>query len=341
MRAPSLLAAVAAALLGGSALVQPALAQPAPAPGAAPGAPSRAAPAPSPARGATPPAAPQPAADPVLARVGGEEIRASDVAEAAQGLPEELRSMPAQVLQPMLLDQLIDRKVIVQAARKQGLDKDPQVQRQIARAADTALQNALLLREVGPSITEEALRARYQREFAGKPGEEEVRAHHVLVAGEDEAKRIITELKGGADFEALAKQHSTDPSAKEGGGDLGFFKRADMLPEFADAAWALKPGEISQAPVKTRFGWHVIKLDERRQAAPPPFEQVRDELRQTMIQDGVRTVLDRAKTGVSVERFNPDGTPQAAVPSTPAPGTPAAPSAAPSGAATPGQTPAR
>lgn len=340
MHAPSFLAAVAAALLGGSALVRPALAQPAPAPGAAPGAPSRSAPAPSPTRGATPPAAsqpaaPQPAADPVLARVGGEEIRASDVAEAAQGLPEELRSMPAQVLQPMLLDQLIDRKVIVQAARKQGLDKDPQVQRQIARAADTALQNALLLREVGPSITEEALRARYQREFAGKPGEEEVRAHHILVADEEAAKRLIAELKGGADFEALAKQHSTDPSAKEGGGDLGFFKRADMLPEFADAAWALKPGDISQAPVKTRFGWHVIKLDERRQAAPPPFEQVRDELRQSMIQDGVRKVLDQAKTGVTVERFNPDGTPQAAVPSTPAPGTPAA------GAAAPGQAPAR
>ena len=335
MRAPSPLAAVAAALLGGSAFVQPALAQPAPAappaPGTAQGTP------PGTARGAAPPAASQPAtsqpaSDPVLARVGGEEIRASDVAEAAQGLPEELRSMPAPVLQPMLLDQLIDRKVIVQTARKQGLDKDPQVQRQIARAVDTGLQNALLLREVGPSITEQALRARYQQDFAGKPGEEEVRAHHILVAGEDEAKRIIAELKGGADFEALAKQHSTDPSAKEGGGDLGFFKRADMLPEFADAAWALKPGEVSQAPVKTRFGWHVIKLDERRQAAPPPFEQVRDELRQTMIQDGVRKVLEQAKVGVPIERFNPDGTPQAA---------PAPSPASPSGAAAPGQSPAR
>lgn len=326
MRPPSRLAAVAAALLGGCALVHPALAQPAPAPSPAPGANRGAAP-----QAATPQtAAPQTAADPVLARVGGEEIRASDLAEAAQGLPEELRSMPAQVLQPMLLDQLIDRKVIVQTARKQGLDRDPQVQRQIARATDTALQNALLLREVGPSITDEALRARYRQDFEGKPGEEEVRAHHILVADEDAAKRLIADLKGGADFEALAKQHSTDPSAKEGGGDLGFFKRADMLPEFADAAWALKPGEVSQAPVKTRFGWHVIKLDERRQSPPPPFEQVRDELRQTMIQDGVRKVLEQAKTGVSIERFNPDGTPQAPAPAAPAPGArPAAPGQAP------------
>ena len=162
--------------------------------------------------------------------------------------------------------------------------------------------------------------------------EEEVRAHHILLADEDAAKRLIADLKGGADFEALAKQHSTDPSAKEGGGDLGFFKRADMLPEFADAAWALKPGEVSQAPVKTRFGWHVIKLDERRQSPPPPFEQVRDELRQTMIQDGVRKVLEQAKTGVSIERFNPDGTPQAPAPAVPAPG--ARPAA-------PGQPPAR
>ena len=291
MRASSLLAAFTLALASTSALAQTAATPP----------PSPTAPAPA--------AAP---ADPIVARVGGEEIRSSDLAEAAQTLPEELRGMPAPVLYPMLLDQMIDRKVIVQAARKAGLESDPGVQKQIARSTETTLQNALLLREVGPQLSEDAIRARYERDLAGKPGEEEVRARHILVADEAEAKRILEQVQKGANFEELAKEKSTDPTAKAGGGDLGFFKQGDMLPEFATAAFALKPGEVSPAPVQTRFGWHVIKLEERRTAPPPPYEQVRDEVRQAMIQEGVKRVLEGARTGLAIERFNPDGSPQAA-----------------------------
>lgn len=248
------------------------------------------------------------APDPVVARVGGEEIRLSDIAEAAQGLPEELRGVPQQVLFPMLLDQLVDRKVISITARNQGLDKDPQVQRQVARATDQALQTALLQRDLGPSLSPDALRARYDREVAGKPGEEEIRARHILVADEAKAKQLIQQLKGGADFSTLARQNSTDPSAQAGGGDLGFFKRGDMLPEFSQAAFGLKPGDITETPVRTRFGWHVIKLEERRTAPAATFEQSRDELRQEAIQEGVRKVLEQAKATIPVERLNLDGT---------------------------------
>ena len=184
--------------------------------------------------------------DTVVARVGTEEIRASELNEAAQTLPEELRGMPAPVLYPMLLDQLVDRRIIIQSARKQGLDRDPNVQRQIARATDTALQNALLTREIAPTLTDEAIRAKYDRDVAGRTGEEEVRARHILVADEEAAKRITGEVKAGGDFAELAKTNSTDPGA-QGGGDLGFFKKADMLPEFSDAAFALKPGEVTPA----------------------------------------------------------------------------------------------
>lgn len=255
------------------------------------------------------PAAPAAPADPVLARVNGEEIHASDLADAAAGLPEELRGMPAAMLYPMLLDQLVDRRAIVIAARKQNLQNDPAVQKQIARATDVALQNALLTREIAPTLSDDAVKARYERDFAGKPGEEEVHAAHILVADEGKAREIIIQIKAGKDFAELARENSTDPSAKGNGGDLGFFKKSDMLPEFADAAFALTPGTISETPVKTQFGYHVIKSIEKRTAPPPGLDQVRDEVRQSLIQEGVTRVLAQAKTGLQIEKFNQDGTP--------------------------------
>lgn len=257
----------------------------------------------------TAPAAPAAPADPVVAKVNGQPIHLSDLKDAAQSLPENLRGVPPQTLFPMLLDQLIDGRALVAEARKTGLDKDPDVQRQIEAAEDRALQTAMLSKQVGPSITEAALHAKYDKEIAGKPGEEEVHAKHILVDNEDQAKKIIADLKGGADFAALAKQYSKDPSGAQQGGDLGFFKKDEMVPAFADAAFALQPGQISQTPVHTQFGWHVIMLVERKRGEPPTFEQARDELRQQIIKDGVKKVVAEARADVSVERFNLDGSP--------------------------------
>ena len=268
-------------------------------------------PAPTPAAGPAPVAAaapPSEPADPVVARVGGEAIHASDLTEAAQNLPEELRGMPAPVLYPMLIDQLIDRRIVVMEAKKQGLERDPAVQKQIARATDAAVQNALLSRDIAPTLTDEAIKARYDRDYAGKPGEEEIHARHILVEDEAKAKDIIKQLAAGADFAELAKTNSKDPGATNGG-DLGFFKKSDMLPEFAAAAFALQPGQVTPVPVQTRFGWHVIKLEERRSAPPATLEQVRDEIRQQLIQEGVTRVLTAARQGVVVEKFKPDGSP--------------------------------
>ena len=254
--------------------------------------------------------APSPApADPVVARVNGQDIHLSDIKEAALTLPETLRGMPPQTLYPMLLDQLIDGRALVAEAHKTGLDKDPVVQRQVTAAEDRALQTAVLSKAVGPGVTDEAVRARYDHDLAGKPGEEEVHAKHILVDSEAEAKKIITELKGGADFVALAKQYSKDPSGAQQGGDLGFFKKDEMVPEFATAAFAMQPGQTSQAPVHSQFGWHVIQVVERRKAEPPSFDQAKDELRQKMIQEGVQKVVAKARASASVEKFNLDGSP--------------------------------
>ncbi len=251
----------------------------------------------------------QPPADPVVAKVDGQPIHLSDLKEAAQTLPERLRGVPVQTLYPMLLDQLIDGRALVAEARKTKLDQDPSVQRQVAAAEDRALQTAVLTKEVGPSVTDDAVRARYDKDIANKPGEEEVHAKHILVDSEAEAKKIIGQLKGGADFAALAKQYSKDPSGSQQGGDLGFFRKDEMVPEFAAAAFALQPGQVSQEPVHSQFGWHVILVVERRRAPAPSFEQARDELRQKMIQEGVQQVVAKARASAQVEKFNLDGTP--------------------------------
>ena len=287
----SRLPAFAALFVGAGLMALPVAAQ-APAAPAAPVAPA-AAPAAKPV-------------DPVVAKVGAVEIHGSDLAEAAQGLPEQYRNMPAAQMYPMLLDQLVDREAVGVLARKKGLDRDPAVQRAMQRAGDQVMQNALISRDVGPTVTEPALHARFERDFAGKTGEEEVHARHILVASEADALKVIAELKKGGDFAALAKTRSSDPGASQGG-DLGFFKKGDMLPEFAAAAFALKPGQITEKPVKTQYGWHVIKLEGRRAAPAPTFEQAHDELRQQMVQEGVQKVLAEARAGVTVEKFNPDG----------------------------------
>ncbi len=265
------------------------------------------------------------APDPVVAKVNGQPIHLSDVKDAAQALPENLRGVPQQTLYPMILDQLIDGRALVAEAHKTGLDKDPEVQRQVAAAENRALQNAMLSKEVGPSITDAALKARYDQEIAGKPGEEEVHAKHILVDSEADAKKIIADLKGGADFAALAKQFSKDPNGAQQGGDLGFFKKDEMVPEFANAAFGLQPGQVSPTPVHTQFGWHVIQLVERRKAEPPTFDQAREELRQKMIQEGVKKAVTQARAGISVEKFNLDGSPARATDSAEPPSAPAKP----------------
>jgi peptidyl-prolyl cis-trans isomerase C len=286
--AAALLAALAvAALPQGARAEDPAAATPAAPPTAAP--------------------APAPKPDTVVARIDGTDIHFSDVQAAIGNLPEQYRSLPPQMLYPMLIDQLIDRRAVVLLARKDGLEKDPAVQQQVARATDQALQNALFTKEISPLISEKAIKARYDATIAGKPGEEEVHARHILVASEDEAKKIIDELNKGGDFEKLAKAHSTDSGAAQGG-DLGFFKKTDMVPEFSAAAFALKPGEYTKTPVHTQYGWHIIKVEAVRQAPPPTFEQSHDQIRQEIIQENVKRVVAEAKVGLKIEKFNLDGT---------------------------------
>lgn len=253
-----------------------------------------------------------PAADPIIAKVDGQPIHLSELKDAAATLPQGAHAMASDKLYPMLLEQLIDARALLAEAHRTGVDKDPAVQRQVKEAEERALETAVLHKAIAPQITDAALKARYEKETASKSGPEEVHARHILVNDEATAKKIIAELDKGGDFAALSKQYSTDPGAAKQGGDLGWFKQDEMVPEFATAAFALQPGQVSQTPVHTQFGWHVIQVLEKRKAPPPSFEQVKDELRQKMIQEGVQQAVAQARAGVKVETFNMDGSPSRA-----------------------------
>lgn len=251
--------------------------------------------------------------DPVVGIVEGHLIYLSDVGSAVPQLPENLRGLPFDTLFPVVLDRLIDHQALVAMARRQHLDDDPQVKRDIEAAINRILEGALLAREAAPKASEDKIQTRYNRQYLGKPATEETRARHILVSTEAEAKKLIAELNKGADFPTLAKQNSKDPDA-ENGGDLGFFRRDQVWPEFADMAFALQPGQFSQTPLHNEFGWHIIKVEERRIIAPPIYSEVHDAIRQALLQEAVQHVIDQARSELSIRKYNVDGSPLGAVP---------------------------
>jgi peptidyl-prolyl cis-trans isomerase C len=250
-------------------------------------------------------------ADPVVAVVNGAEIHKSDLDAAYQSLPEQYRQMPLEAIYDPLLERVIDSRLLLAEAEKRDIAKDPKVQAEIAQARDNVVRDNLVEQAIDKGATPERVRAAYDA-MKSQPGFafEEVHARHILVADEAEAKEIIKQLQGGADFAALAKEKSTDPSAQNNAGDLGYFRREMMVPEFAEVAFTLEPGAISKEPVKTQFGWHVILVEDRRQTVPT-FEEKEPELKEQISREIVNALLSDVRGGAKVERFNLDGTPKA------------------------------
>lgn len=247
------------------------------------------------------------AEDVVVATVNGQKIMRSEVEMMAASLPPQYRQMPLQLIFPALLDQVINTKLVAGEGRKQGLQNDPEVKRRMAMIEDRLVQDAYEQKELTRQITPAALKARYDKQVAGMGPEEEVNARHILVKTEDEAKAVIADLKKNGDFAKIAKEKSTDTGSGANGGDLGWFKKGDMVPEFAEAAFKLKKGEVSPAPIKTQFGFHVIKLEDRRPAKPPTFEEMEDDLRAQMEREISTQMVEQMRTKAQIERFNIDG----------------------------------
>jgi peptidyl-prolyl cis-trans isomerase C len=259
-----------------------------------------------------------PAGDPVVARVDGEEIKRSEIEAVHRTLPEQYRQMPVEMLYEPLLQRAIDTRLLANAAEKQGLPEEPGMRQALDRARDGALRDEMIQRALDAGTGEAALRAAYE-EAKAQPGftVEEVHARHILLESEADARAVIAELDKGADFAELAKARSKDPSAAQNSGDLGFFKRDAMVPEFSTAAFTIAPGTYGKDPVKSQFGWHVILVEEKR-SQEPSFEEKQAELRDGLSRQILERLVADAREGVAIERFNIDGTPQPPQP-TPAP----------------------
>jgi peptidyl-prolyl cis-trans isomerase C len=216
-------------------------------------------------------------ADPVLARVNGVEIRQSELAWAEEDIGNNMPAMPPQAKRDYLITYLTDVILIAQAAEQQKLADDPAFKQRLAFDRNKLLMESFLRAEGKVALSDEALHKTYDDAVKQMANEEEVHARHILVATEDEAKAVLAELKKGKDFAELAKEKSKDPSAKENGGDLGYFTKDQMVPEFAEVAFKLDKGKTSD-PVKSQFGWHVIQVVDKRQKQIPPFEQVKPQI---------------------------------------------------------------
>ena len=257
--------------------------------------------------------------DPVVARANGVDIRQSDLALAEDEVGANMPQMGADQKREYLITYLTDVVVLAQAAEQQKLGDRGDVKHRIDFERNKVLM-ATLLQDIGQAaMTDEAMHKVYDDAVKQMPNEEEVHARHILVPTEDEAKAIEAELKKGADFATLAKQKSKDPGAAEGG-DLGYFTKDQMMPEFAEVAFKLDKGQISD-PVKTQFGWHIIKVEDKRIKPTPTFDEVRGQIENYVAQRAQADMVEKLRSAANIERL--DQPPAAPDPSTLNPAAPA------------------
>jgi peptidyl-prolyl cis-trans isomerase C len=263
-------------------------------------------------------AGPARAEDKVLAKVNGAEIRQSDLAMAEEELGPSLSQMDPATKDENVLSFLIDMKIVAKAAEDEKIADTDDFKRRMAFTRSRLLMDSLLAAKGKAATNDDAMKKVYEDASKQITGEQEVRARHILVETEDEAKAVKAELDKGADFAELAKKKSKDPGASDGG-DLGFFTKEQMVPEFSEVAFKLEPGKISD-PVKSQFGWHIIKVEEKRNRKAPDFEQVKSQIETYVTRKAQADYVGKLREAAKIERMD-----QAA-------NTPAAPAAAPDAA---------
>jgi peptidyl-prolyl cis-trans isomerase C len=241
-------------------------------------------------------------ANPVLAKVNGSEIHQSDMAIAEEELGPSLEKMDPATKKENLLAFLIDMKIVAKAAEDKKVEDSDEFKKRLAFARNRLLMDSLLANEGKAATTDEAMKKVYDDAAKQITSEQEVHARHILVATEDEAKAIEDELKKGADFAELAKKKSKDPGASDGG-DLGFFTKDQMVPEFSAVAFSLDPGKISD-PVKSQFGWHIIKVEEKRNRKPPDFDQVKGQIETYVTRKAQADYVAKLRETAKIERLD-------------------------------------
>lgn len=264
-----------------------------------------------PAAAAAPASRTPTAENPKIAEVGGEVILKSDVDQLYSAIKQRAGDRaPAQdQIFWMLVDQIVASRLIIQAATKEDLQATPDVQNAVKIATEQIVQEAYVQSLFKGLDNDAALRPLYDKLVESFKGQEEVRARHILVKDEAAAIDIIKKLQGGAKFEDLAKASSIDEGSKAQGGELGWFSKESMVPEFAQVAFSLSKGQISQTPVKTQFGYHVIEVEDRRPRTAPSYEEVKPQLLSQAQQEKLQTVVTTLRAAGNVHLFAANGIP--------------------------------
>ena len=240
-----------------------------------------------------------------VATVDGIAITYNDVSLVEDELMAVYGQLPEEQRFQTLVGYMVNRILASEAAKKAGLENDADVAKIKAFMERKALQDVYIAKMLMERVRAEDVTAYYDKEIKNGPVEEEVRARHILLDNRDAADAVVADLENGADFAALAKERSKGPSGPSGG-DLGYFSKQSMVPAFSDAAFKLAAGETSP-PVQTQFGWHVIRVEDRRNRPVPPLDQVRDQIYQLLISEAQRDIYDEMRAKASVDLVDMPG----------------------------------
>jgi peptidyl-prolyl cis-trans isomerase C len=256
---------------------------------------------------ATPsPAAPAPAPNTVVARVDGAEITEGDLAVAAEDPALQIPGVAEAQKRDLLIGYLVDLKIGARAAEGAKVGEGAEFARKLAYARDKALLDAYLDQESKKAVTPEAARKLYDETVKTITPETEVRARHILVENEEDSNKAHQRVKGGEDFAKVAAELSKDPGSKAEGGDLGFFSKERMVEPFAEAAFKMDPGQVSD-PVKTQFGWHVIKVEEKRNKPVPSFEETKEQIDTYLGRKAQQDLILGLRQKAKIERLDASG----------------------------------
>ncbi len=266
----------------------------------------------SPAAGQQPEAVavPKPARDFAVIRLGTEEIKNSEAEELWKslfpgGAAPDFAGFDENIRQNVLRG-MVSEKLIYSEAIKEGFDKSDEVKKRLASLEKQLIMQSFMESKAKSLVTEQQLKTAYAEHTAALKNQEEIRARHILVQTEEEARAISKEMKKGGDFEQAAKEKSTDKGSGTQGGDLGYFTKDKMVPEFSEAAYKLKKGEVSD-PVKSSFGWHVIKVEDRRPVKVPSFEEMREELQAETSNKAVQEYVEGLLKKADIKYYGSDG----------------------------------
>ncbi|ADJ24978.1 PpiC-type peptidyl-prolyl cis-trans isomerase [Hyphomicrobium denitrificans ATCC 51888] len=245
------------------------------------------------------------AQDKVVATIDGKPITEGDLAVAESEIGSDMGTMPGPQKRTSLLEFLIDNQLFAEAGEKAKLDQGPDFETRLAYLKRRALRELYFEKVIKGSVSDADARKIYDDQVKLLKPEEEVSARHILVETEEQAKELKAKLDKGADFAQLAKENSKDPGSKDDGGNLGYFGHGQMVPQFEEVVFKLKKGEVS-APVKTQFGWHLVKLEDSRTKQPPAFEIVKDRIAQSLLLQKAQKTATELRANAKIEIVDPE-----------------------------------